>query len=128
MRIFQTSTMRYKEFDELIVDEQGAFKKVDSIIYSVFVTAEEWAASSIDKYVREAIQNGINVYSGLGRTGKLEICEVKIDSFPRFGYKILNNTQYMVEFVAPMDKAELLEDMMLKFAADNRQLLAPAQE
>jgi hypothetical protein len=60
MRIFQTSTLRYKDFDELIVDEQGAFK--------------------------------------------------------------------MIEFVAPMDKAELLEDLMRKFAADNRELLASAQE
>jgi hypothetical protein len=118
MRIFQTSTLRYKDFDELIVDEQGAFKKIDSIIYSVFVTPEEWAASSIEKYVRESIQNGIKVYSGLGQTGKLEIlCD-----------KIMNNTQYMIEFVAPMDKAELLEDLMRKFAADNRELLASAQE
>jgi hypothetical protein len=119
MRIFQTSTLRYKEsFDELILNEQGTFKKVDSVIYSIFVTAEEWAASSIEKYVRESIKNGIDVYMGLGRTGKLEMCESRI----------LNNTQHMVEFVAPLDKAELLEELMRKFAADNRELLASAQE
>ncbi len=115
MRIFQTSTLRFKEIDEIILDEQGAFKKVDSLIYSVYLTAEEWAASGIDKYVREAIQNDIKVYSGLARTGKLEICDTRI----------LNTTQYMIEFVAPLDaldRAEQLEDLMRRFAKENREL------
>ncbi len=118
MRIFQTSTLRFKEIDELILGEQGTFKKIDSVIYSIYLTAEEYTASSMDKYVREAITNGIKVYSGLGRTGKLEICESRI----------LNNTQYLVEFVVPMDKAEMQECLMMKFAAANRELMATAQE
>ncbi len=118
MRIFQTSTLLFKEIDELILDGQGAFKQVDSVIYSIFITAEEWDASNMEKHTREAIQNGIKVYFGLGRTGKLEIlCD-----------RIMNNTQYLVEFVAPFDKAELLEGMMLRFAAANRKLMAAAQE
>ena len=119
MRIFKTSTMRFKEIDEIILDEQGAFKTVNSLIYSIYLTAEEWAVSGIDKYVREAIENGIKVYSGLARTGKLEICDTKI----------LHTTQYMIEFVISLvpqdafDKAEYLEDLMRRFAKDNRELL-----
>lgn len=115
MRIFQTSTLRFKEIDELILDEQGTFETIDSVIYMVYLTAEEYAEAIMEKYVHEAITNGIKVYSGLARTGKLEILCAN---------KIMNNTQYMVEFVSPMDKAELLESLMLKFAAANRDLMA----
>lgn len=121
MRIFQTSTLRDNEFDELILGEPGAFKTIDSVIYLIFLTCEEYAKPSIERYVREAIQNGIKVYSGLTGTGKLEIV----------GDRIINNTQYRVEFVAHLDmpnKVKLLNDLMLGFASDNRELLTQVHE